>query len=65
MEKLERKRKARDVQYQLQQIMEDKDIGEKDKEPPEGDPESKEGGNKPGKTDNFPKPSTTDSGGQR
>ena len=35
MEKLERRRKARDVQYQLQQIVEDKDIGEKDKEAPE------------------------------
>ena len=32
MEKLERKRKAWDVQYQLQQIVEDEDKGEKDKE---------------------------------
>ena len=32
---MERRRKARDVQYQLQQIVEDKDIGEKDKEAPE------------------------------
>ena len=42
MEKLERRRKARDVRYQLQWTTKDKDGGEKDKEGPENQGRRKE-----------------------